>query len=141
MKKILPIIVLSFFTCNGLIAQNLAPDQNPNYKQSLEKYLALKDSLILFEGTTLQQTYKAIDFMQAKEDRRNERRADRRFRRNNRSMNRFNRNFDNGFYGYNNFYGNRWNNNGWNNWNNNSWGNNNCSFGNGLGSSLWWLLR
>ncbi len=60
-------------TTGGLVA-----DQNPNYLQSQNKYMMLKDSLIASENTTIQQTYKAYDWYQARLDNRNARRENRR---------------------------------------------------------------
>ena len=56
----------------------LAPDQNPNYLVSQQKYMNQKDSLLVWENTTIQSTYKAYDWHEAREERRNERRAYRR---------------------------------------------------------------
>jgi hypothetical protein len=56
-------------------AQALAPNQNPNYAASREKYMRLSDSLTRLHSTTLQDTYSAPDWyeqkMQRREDRRN----------------------------------------------------------------------
>ncbi|NCI48316.1 hypothetical protein GWC95_00180 [Sediminibacterium roseum] len=62
-------------------AQNtntLAPDQNPNYMVSQLKYTNTKDSLLSYSNTTAQETYKAYDWLEAREERRSERRAYRR---------------------------------------------------------------
>lgn len=56
----------------------LAPDQNPNYMVSQAKYTGQKDSLLAYSNTTVQQTYKAYDWREAREERRAERRAYRR---------------------------------------------------------------
>ncbi len=65
-----------------IVAQEeLAPDQNPNYKNSMEKYVTNKDELLKTEGTTVQDTYKAIDDMQIRQERRDLRRAYRQERR------------------------------------------------------------
>src|ERR1700741_4465284 len=57
--------------------EELSPDQNPNYKKSLEKYMAKKDELTKNEGTTMQATYKAIDDMQIKQEHKDLRRSNR----------------------------------------------------------------
>lgn len=44
-------------------------DQNPNFVVSRTKYMAQRDSLVSNQGTTLQQTYKAYDWSQMREDR------------------------------------------------------------------------
>lgn len=89
----------------------LAPDQNPNYQKSLEKYVAKKDELTKNEGTTVQATYKAIDDMQIKQEQRDLRRSNRQDRRLARIGNRGsyyrssnNNNYSNyPYYGYNNY--------------------------------------
>lgn len=48
----------------------LAPDQNPNYDLSRSKYAKMADSLTRTEGSTVQNTYKAYDWYQAREERR-----------------------------------------------------------------------
>jgi hypothetical protein len=100
------------------MSQDLAPDQNPNYKVSMDKYASNQLSLQTTNNTTIQETYKAYDFSQAKAERKAERRN---FRRESRLFNNYNNNWDNGWN--NNYYGNGWNNNrfnnGWNNYNNN----------------------
>jgi hypothetical protein len=103
MKKIL-------FTCSILVAslasqaQELAIDQNPNYKVSMDKYAASQLSLQTTNNTTTQNTYKAYDFSEAKAERRAERRNLRRERQMYYNMN-------NGYYygnnnGFNDYYDN-----------------------------------
>lgn len=58
-------------------AQQLEAGQNPNYKVSQKKYMKMKDSLLYASNTTIQETYKAYDWYEAKL----ERKADRRQRR------------------------------------------------------------
>ncbi|WP_207535664.1 hypothetical protein [Desertivirga arenae] len=53
---------------------NLVADQNPRYKESLQKYTPIADSLTKTLGTTTQQTYKAYDFYEARLARRSQRR-------------------------------------------------------------------
>lgn len=57
---------------------DLAPDQNPRHGESLSKYTRIADSLNALHGTTIQNTYKAYDFMEARAERRDERRNFRR---------------------------------------------------------------
>ena len=57
---------------------SLAPDQNPNYMVSQLKYMNTKDSLLSNENTTVQETYKAYDWREARDERREERRTYRR---------------------------------------------------------------
>jgi hypothetical protein len=52
----------------------LAPDQNPNFAVSRDKYMKMADSLNAWHSTTLQENYKAIDWLAD----RKEARADRR---------------------------------------------------------------
>jgi len=53
---------------------NLEKDQNPRYEQSRAKYMNMSDSLTRNQGTTLQQTYKAYDWYEAREEKRKLRR-------------------------------------------------------------------
>ncbi len=52
----------------------LDPDQNPRYKESQERYYKSADSLNSQHGTTIQNTYKAYDWYEAKLERRRQRR-------------------------------------------------------------------
>lgn len=91
--------------------EELTPDQNPNYKKSQEKYMAKKEELTKNEGTTVQSTYKAIDDMQIKQERKDLRRSNRQDRRVARIGNRgyysnslyCDNNYSYPYYGYNNF--------------------------------------
>lgn len=76
-------IFLTMLTlCAGLSAvaqqSTLAPDQNPNYMLSQAKYTGQRDSLLSYANTTVQQTYKAYDWREARDERRAERRSFRR---------------------------------------------------------------
>ncbi|MBS1636697.1 MAG: hypothetical protein JST26_12345 [Bacteroidetes bacterium] len=154
MKNLLLIIA---FTAAGLSLQaqtttataTLLPDQNPNYQKSRDKYMAKSDELTANEGKTVQQTYKAIDDMQAKQERKDlaaQRRHERRMARiqsRNRGYNNgryYNPNYYNGYsnpYGYyspyyysNNMYG------------NNMYGNINSVMNTALlGIAIWSLLK
>ncbi|WEK19377.1 MAG: hypothetical protein P0Y49_21620 [Candidatus Pedobacter colombiensis] len=57
-------------------AQKVDPikDQNPRYQESRAKYLKLTDSLNRDQGSTVQDTYKAYDWYEAREERRKLRR-------------------------------------------------------------------
>jgi hypothetical protein len=101
-------------------AQELATDQNPNYKVSMDKYAATQISLQSTNNTTIQSTYKAYDWSTAKAERQAERRN---FRRERRLFNNFNNNWNNNGWNNNAWGNNNWNNNGWNNFNN-GWGGN-----------------
>ena len=115
MKKLL----LALFILAGVYAasaQELAPDQNPNYKVSMEKYQALNPNGQTAMNTTVQQTYKAFDWSTAKQEKKAERRADRRENRlfnnyNQRYYDPYNYNGRNNYgrpYQYRNYYGWRW---------------------------------
>lgn len=54
-------------------AQELAPNQNPNYKVSQAKYEAQQTKLSSSMNTTVQSTYKAYDWTEAKEAKKNQR--------------------------------------------------------------------
>ncbi len=106
MKKIIlsSIFILSAFM---LKAQEtaLAPDQNPNFKMSLAKYQSSQESLQGTMNTTVQDTYKAYDWYQAKLERRQQRisfRQERALARI-RYRNDYQGNWDYG-YRYNNYY-------------------------------------
>jgi hypothetical protein len=60
------------------MSQTLVADQNPDYMISQAKYAVMADSLNELHGTTPQETYKAIDWMAERQERRDARRAFRR---------------------------------------------------------------
>ena len=79
MKKVLPFLIAFLTSALAMQAQEqLAPDQNPNYAVSRARYMGLADSLTALHGTTLQETYKAIDWMADRAEARADRRAFRR---------------------------------------------------------------
>ena len=95
----------------------LLPDQNPNYQKSRDKYMAESTTLTKNEGVTIQETYKAIDDVQAKKernqlasDRRHERRMariqSRSYRRQNYYSNRYNSRYYDNYYYNNGYYSN-----------------------------------
>lgn len=82
MKKILLFYFLVLITISPNAQEaNTATDQNPNYKASLEIYKSQQDELVSTMNTTLQDTYKAYDWYEAKQERKQQRIADRRERR------------------------------------------------------------
>ena len=116
MKKVLLSLTI-IAACFAANAQELAPDQNPNYKVSMEKYTAIQTpaSSQNMMNTTVQQTYKAYDWRTEKNEKKAERRADRRENRlfNNYSNRyydpyNYNRNYYGRPYKYNNYNGWRW---------------------------------
>lgn len=54
-----------------------ASDQNPNYAVSRDKYMRVADSVNRWHATTVQNTYKAYDWYEAKTERRDARLANR----------------------------------------------------------------
>jgi hypothetical protein len=85
------------------------PDQNPDYAVSRKKYMAIADSVNQFHSTTIQQTYKAYDWYEAKMERRQSRQDFRRELRLERARysNYYHRNFGYQqpyYYPYNNGY-------------------------------------
>jgi hypothetical protein len=81
-------------------AQELAPDQNLNYKVSMDKYKATQANLQTTMNTTVQDTYKAYDFRVARAERKAERRS---YRRESMLYNNYNNDYDYDNYGYNNY--------------------------------------
>jgi hypothetical protein len=66
MKRLLTVVVLLIVVLHTNAQGTLIADQNPNYQNSLDKY---KDSPYLaLQGTTKQQTYKAIDPIEEKRE-------------------------------------------------------------------------
>lgn len=76
MKKYLPFLLITLLAVTSGRAQgDLAPNQNPNYAVSRAHYMGLADSLTALHGTTLQETYKAIDWLADRREARAERRS------------------------------------------------------------------
>src|SRR5690606_3654130 len=102
-SQLLCMTFLSFAVAN---AQKIeSADQNPNFNRSLQRYVRLSDSLLRYQGATIQQTYKAYDWYQAREERRA-------LRRERRHLERMANPYYNdwyypsigfGYYGYNNW--------------------------------------
>ncbi|MGL5275636.1 hypothetical protein [Myroides sp.] len=118
MKQLMTIFglaIVSLFFNQTTYAQELAPDQNPNYRVSMVKYMAVKDSLTSTMSTTVQDTYKAYDWYEAKLERKAQKKQWKHEERMARAKyGRSYSSYDNGYYG--NYY-NRYN-SGWSNWNN-----------------------
>ena len=66
MKTILlfAFITLGFSSIN--FGQN-TPDQNPNYKKSMDKYMEMKDSSHIFMSSTIHNVYKVVDWAEEKQ--------------------------------------------------------------------------
>ncbi|HSN61458.1 MAG TPA: hypothetical protein VLR49_11015 [Ferruginibacter sp.] len=103
--KLFTLLLFSIFfsSLQSTFAQSgvILPDQNPQYSISKEKYMGLADSINKFHSTTLQNTYEAYDWYDAKQKRRSDRLLFRRELRLERAR-----------------YSNRWNYNNYNGWNN-----------------------
>ncbi|AEW02646.1 hypothetical protein A4D02_01365 [Niastella koreensis] len=74
----LMLLPVAMLIAAGAMSQALVEDQNPDYMISQVKYLGMADSLNALHGTTPQETYKAIDWMEQRQERRDARRAFRR---------------------------------------------------------------
>ena len=68
-------LAITLTICNQLVfsQEKLAPDQNPRFAESRDKYMKLTDSINRWHGTTFQETYKAFDWYEARQERRQER--------------------------------------------------------------------
>ena len=109
-------------------------DKNPNWRNSADKYATQASDLTATQSTTVQDTYEAYDWREAKAEEKQER-QDRRYNlRTMRIQSRYNYYRP---YQYGNFHHNNWNNGYYNNgWNNNGW-NNGC-YGNGYNNYGYW---
>jgi len=121
------LLMLAFMLFAGatMAQTTLAPDQNPDFAISRAKYMKMADSINTWQGTTAQETYKAIDYLADKAEARANRRAFRQQLRLERarygypSFDWYNSlNYGNGWGNYNNYYSpyryNRRNNFSWN---------------------------
>ncbi len=133
----------------GVTTPTLLPDQNPNYQKSRDKYMQESATLTKNEGQTVQQTYKAIDDVQAKKERKelaSERRHERRMARIQSRGNRRNnpRFFNNNPY-YNDYYYYNYDPYGFRSpqyYSNNIYGNTNSVLNTALlGLTVWSILR
>jgi len=151
MKTLFKVITISAF----LIGSNVwaqTPDQNPNYKESQNRYVEQKIELTKNQSQTIQDTYEAYDWTENKLKEKNARIQRRheirtmRHQRNNvcYSSHRHRNNYNNGYYnnGYNNnngYYG--------NNYGGNNYSNPVTNIGNTLlttavlGTTLYYLLK
>lgn len=67
-KAIFTIITLGLFSLGFSQNTTLVEDQNPNYMQSQDKYMAAAETHTTLQGTTAQETYKAIDPLEEKRE-------------------------------------------------------------------------
>mgnify|MGYP000492354550 CR=1 FL=1 len=72
MKNLLFILAI-VLQSSTMMAQDY--DQNPNYKESQQKYMASSEQYTALQGTTVQETYKAIDRLEEKRELKAKRRA------------------------------------------------------------------
>lgn len=108
MKNKVQVIVMAFCSVLGwqtMNAQNTIGDQNPNYRVSMDKYMVQKDSILGDFGTTAQQTYKAYDWYEAKQEKKALRRQNRHELRMTRAQNPgYNYSgYGSGYYGFSNY--------------------------------------
>lgn len=98
MKKIFLTAVLAVLSWIVFAQQEPSTNQNPRYKESQDKYSKMIDSLVKWHGVTLQQTYKAYDWYEARQARRQQRREWR-------HQQIMTHGYDNGYY-FNGYYNN-----------------------------------
>lgn len=142
------LLTTGLLLATGTMAQTgLAPNQNPNYMLSRDKYMAVADSINAYHGITVQDTYNSIDFLEDRREARDQRRAFRRELRLIRAQNAgyyyddyyspYNYNYNNYYPIYNNRsyrYG-----RGWNSYNYNY--RRTVPLAITLGSLAWWMCR
>ena len=74
MKRSIHLFFFLIIATIGADAQELAPNQNPNYMVSRDKYMQLADSVNAYHSTTVQDTYRAIDYLVDRREARQQRR-------------------------------------------------------------------
>lgn len=113
------------------------PDQNPNYRKSMDKYMSMKDSSHVFMSSTIQEIYNVVDWAEEKQKRKDLKKARKhelkkmRIKANNQNRRyRYRRGYNPYNYNNNN-YGNNgnYNNGNYNYYNNPSYGS--YGYGNG----------
>jgi hypothetical protein len=126
--------VICLTTVTAMAQTELAPDQNPNYAVSRNKYMQLADSVTRWHSTTSQDTYKAIDWLADRKEARMDRRDYRR------KLRMENVRWDNDYYDNYNYYPsyrNRWGNYR-NSYNNGYYRRGNSFYVNPWGLGYWW---
>lgn len=111
MKKHLPalntLLLILVINATALAQSTLVADQNVRFEESRAKYMLTADSINAWHSTTVQDTYKAIDFLADKAEAREQRRVFRREMRLERARNGYGWYDDYSYgYGYGNAYGN-----------------------------------
>ena len=98
---------LGFLLSAGSIAQESNPDQNPNYKVSMDYYMENRQTLTANQGQTVQQTYEAFDWTKYKADLKQERKDRHYEMKKMRYQSRYRCNYGNPYnynYNYNPYY-------------------------------------
>ncbi|MDR2222111.1 MAG: hypothetical protein LBE34_05155 [Flavobacteriaceae bacterium] len=116
--KLMGIALCTLMVYQGANAQSVMGEQNPNYRVSMDKYMVLVDSITRDFGTTEQNTYKAYDWYEAKQERKAQKKQWRHEERMERAKNR-------GYYSnsyYDGYYGNGYNTGYYNNYHSRGWG-------------------
>lgn len=67
--KATTLIALILISLNTLILAQTNPDQNPNYKKSMDKYIELKDTAHIYMSSTIHDVYKIVDWTEQKQKR------------------------------------------------------------------------
>jgi DNA polymerase elongation subunit (family B) len=67
--------IVAFLSSSAFAQTELVADQNPNYQKSQDKYTRIADSVNKWHSTTVQETYKAIDYLEDKRIAKESRRA------------------------------------------------------------------
>ncbi|WP_131248833.1 hypothetical protein [Aquimarina atlantica] len=75
MRNIFSVFVFVMIGCIGYSQEaQLEEDQNPNYKEAMNRFLKNSQEYTIQQGTTVQETYKAIDPLEEKRELRSLRR-------------------------------------------------------------------
>jgi hypothetical protein len=112
MKRNIPLGCLFFasllVSITAISQETTVPNQNPNYMVSRSKYMKMADSVNTWHGTTYQDTYNSIDFLEDRREARMERQAFRRELRLERARNGYGGYNDYSYYPYypNSYYNN-----------------------------------
>ncbi|WP_438425500.1 hypothetical protein [Aquimarina macrocephali] len=108
MRNIFSVFVFVIIGCIGYTQEaQLAEDQNPNYKVAMNRFLKNSQEYTLQQGTTAQETYKAIDPLEEKRELRSLRRQYRSQRAYWRHERRLARIENTRYYDYGSYYGHR----------------------------------
>ena len=70
--------IVASLSTSAFAQTELVADQNPNFQKSQDKYTKIADSVNKWHSTTLQETYKAIDYLEDKRIAKEKRQAFRR---------------------------------------------------------------